>query len=197
MNNSFVNGAICLALVIGLGIGCASTNRKDVETPLGIDEEPVNRVALVPLVRTTPAEVKFAIEDLVEKRLVAGLGRRGIEVLPAGGGAAAPAIDEEEMRGVTAERLRALGPESERFVLVVFLTDYSSRITFGSTCNAEVVGYLVDKHAGSVVWRGKGVGASGQGGLAGMMMKRLNDRGAVETAVAELIASFPKAVARA
>jgi hypothetical protein len=75
--------------------------------------------------------------------------------------------------------------------MVLVLDDVVTKLTFGSTGNAEVSGFLFDKQAGEIVWRDKGIGKVGQGGLLGMAMKAGMDGAAIDAAVGNLIASVP------
>ena len=76
--------------------------------------------------------------------------------------------------------------------MVVCLDDVTSRMTFGSTGNAELSGYLYDKQDGKLVWQDKGIGQAGQGGLAGMMLKGTMKGQALNIATGNLMRSVPK-----
>jgi hypothetical protein len=100
-------------------------------------------------------------------------------------------IAAEDLQSAHALFLKKLGPADARWVMVVCLEDVASKITFGSTGNAEVTGYLFDKDSGTVVWMGKGVGQAGQGGLMGMAMKGMMSSAAIDSAVGNLFGSMP------
>ena len=76
-------------------------------------------------------------------------------------------------------------------MLVVCLDDLASKITFGSTGNAEVSGFLFDKEKGELVWAGKGVGQAGQGGLMGMTMVGMMKGEAIGSALYNLLSGIP------
>jgi hypothetical protein len=88
--------------------------------------------------------------------------------------------------------VKRLGPADSRWVMVVGLDDVHSKITFGSTGNAEVFGFLFDKQDGSVVWKSTGVGQAGQGGLMGMAFKGMMSGAALDNAMANLMSGIPK-----
>ena len=98
---------------------------------------------------------------------------------------------EEDLQNAKPDWARKLGPPEARWVMVVCLGDVISKMTFGSTGNAEVSGYLFDKETGETLWKGHGVGQAGQGGLAGMMIKGAMKSAALEAAVHNLIGSMP------
>lgn len=101
-------------------------------------------------------------------------------------------ITEEDLKEVDAEWVKNLGPSGSRWVIVIALLDARSKLTFGSTGNAEVSGYLFDKKDGSMVWRDKGIGKVGQGGLIGMVLKGMMLGDAIKMATIDLMKSFPK-----
>lgn len=102
-------------------------------------------------------------------------------------------IAEEDLNDAKPEWVKRLGPVDARWVMVIGLADVHSKMTFGSTGNAELTGFLFDKRDGSVVWKGKGVGQAGQGGLLGMAMKGAMSEAAIDSALVNLFSSIPKA----
>jgi hypothetical protein len=101
-------------------------------------------------------------------------------------------IAEEDLNDAKPEWIKRLGPADARWVMVLGLNDVHSKMSFGSTGNAEVVGFLFDKQDGSVLWKGTGIGQAGQGGLLGMAMKGAMSEAAIETAVGNLLNDIPK-----
>jgi hypothetical protein len=82
-------------------------------------------------------------------------------------------------------------PDSPRHVLVFGLIDAYSKLTFGSTGNAEMFGYLIDQERHEVLWSSKAVGQIGAGGLLGMTMKGLMTQSAIQIATQNLVNSIP------
>jgi hypothetical protein len=101
-------------------------------------------------------------------------------------------ILEEDLKTSNPEWIKELGPKDSQYVMVLCLVDVVSKLTFGATANAELAGYLYNKQTGNVVWRDKGVGSTGQGGLIGMATKGLMDEEAIGLALGNLLASIPK-----
>lgn len=98
----------------------------------------------------------------------------------------------EDVEGASPPFVKKLGPSGDRWVMVVFLEDVASKITFGSTGNAELRGYLFDKDRGDLIWKGRGVGQAGQGGLMGMTMKGMMKGEALNAAVSSLLSGVPE-----
>ena len=99
---------------------------------------------------------------------------------------------EDDIREAKPEWIKRLGSPNSRWVVIMCLVDVRTKLTFGSTGNAEIAGYLFDKRENRVAWRDKGVGQVGQGGLIGMVMKSGMDNSAISAALASVMASFPK-----
>jgi hypothetical protein len=76
--------------------------------------------------------------------------------------------------------------------MVLMLVDVATKLTFGSTGNAEVAGFLYNKEAGTIVWRDKGIGQVGQAGLMFMLMKGAMAGSAIDVAMNSLLSSIPK-----
>jgi hypothetical protein len=101
-------------------------------------------------------------------------------------------VSEEDLNDADPEWIATLGPKDSRWALVLCLVDLKTKMTFGSTGNAEVSAYLFDKTERTLVWKDKGVGRAGQGGLIGMVMKAGMDGAALDMAVGNLMGSVPK-----
>ncbi len=101
-------------------------------------------------------------------------------------------ITEEDLQEADTEWVRSVGPPGSRWVMVIALLDAQSKLTFGSTGNAEVSGYLFDRKYGTTVWHDKGLGRVGQGGIIGMFLKGFMLGDAIKLATADLMRSFPE-----
>jgi len=105
--------------------------------------------------------------------------------------AAAAGMTLTELEHADAATIRRLATPVNRWVMVVGLVDVTTALTFGSTGNAEVAGYLFDTEAGVLLWRDRGVGQVGQGGLLGMALIDNMDEAAIATALEKMIAGLP------
>ena len=100
-------------------------------------------------------------------------------------------ISGEDLRAGNAGALAKLGPPDARWVMVFTLEELSRRLTFGSSGNAEITMAIVDRQSKRVVWRDKGVGRAGQGGLIGMAMIGMMGEAALEEAVRPILRKIP------
>lgn len=67
----------------------------------------------------------------------------------------------------------------------------ATKLTFGSTANAEMYAVLYDKKNTSVVWRDKAIGRMGGGGLMGMAFSNVMAEGAISKAARSMMDNFP------
>jgi hypothetical protein len=100
-------------------------------------------------------------------------------------------MNTDDLKEAGADLIAHLSAADDRWVMVLCLDDVSSKITFGSSGNAEMTGFLFDRKAGKLAWTNKGVGQAGQGGLMGMAMKGMMKGEALSDALNRLLASIP------
>jgi hypothetical protein len=119
------------------------------------------------------------------------LRERGYDATLATSGPPPIALRPEVLAVADAETIRHLGPPGARWVMVLCLVDVTTTLTFGSTGNAEIVGFLFDTEKGTRIWRDRGLGQVGQGSLVGMALLPLMDDEAIHAALNHLMASLP------
>jgi len=100
-------------------------------------------------------------------------------------------ISSDALESPTKEFITSLKPASSNLVLIFVLEDSTSKMTFGSSGNAEMSGYLFDKVDANLIWRDKEVAQVGQGGLAGMLIKKWMEEGAVQQAAMKVLQTLP------
>lgn len=189
--------SIALGSVLALVLlaGCASVSRRTPRELAEPQEDPVERIRVLPLIVATPAEVPPKVFKTHVTITGTVLKRRHVEAVLPDTSDRGPELDEETLKELAGEKLCALAPEGDRFVLVAFLTDFAGKLTFGTTGTADVSGYLVDRRAGKLVWHGRGVGKVGQGGLIGMMIGKTNAAAdATMQALATMLQAMPVTV---
>jgi hypothetical protein len=120
------------------------------------------------------------------------LRKRNYVAYPNDNAGTAGEIAEEDLNDAKLEWVKRLGPPEARWVMIIGLNDVHSKMSFGSTGNAEMFGVLFDKRDGSVVWKKTALGKQGQGGLIGMAAKGAMAESAAETAVTNLLDDIPK-----
>jgi hypothetical protein len=175
-----------------LTIDCLADKPKKPPTEMEILFATFEKIVVLPAVDSRVGEkASVKLEDIQKEVLKLLKKKNYVAEAPANSGAASEFV-EEDLKEAKPEWVKKLGPAEARWVLVVCLGDVTSKMTFGSTGNAEVSGYLYDKQDGKLIWKEKGVGQAGQGGLAGMMMKGAMKSAALNSAIYNLMSSVPK-----
>jgi hypothetical protein len=100
-------------------------------------------------------------------------------------------LTEDDLSSEDASWIKQIGPPNSKWILLMGLLDHSTKLTFGTTSNAEVTGYLFSKDDGKILWHQKGIGKSGQGGIAGMLMGPMVNVESIGYAATNLISNFP------
>ncbi len=149
-------------------------------------------IILPPVDLRVDKKINVNLERQIRKASERAIVKKGYNVTTSEDFGADNQILEEDLKTSNSDWIKQLGPTNSRYVMVLCLVDVVSKLTFGSTANAEVAGYLYDKESGNIIWRDKGVGKTGQGGLIGMATKGLMDEDAIALALNNLLASIPK-----
>lgn len=100
----------------------------------------------------------------------------------------------EEISEMDVSELSMLGPSNSDFLLLVYVEDVSSTYAvISSTFKIETAATLIDRKGRSSLWRDKGVGSSGSGGLiTSVLMKGLNRSFAISNSLDAMLSTFPE-----
>ena len=143
--------------------------------------------------------VDARIDTSIAVELATQLGEDALPILrargyPAALGAAGPSaqgLGVDALAVADAATIRGLGPPGARWVMVLALVDVTTSMGLGSSGNAELAGFLFDTQAGRLIWRDRGLGQVGQGGLLGFTLVAVMDEEAISAALKHLLASLP------
>lgn len=101
-------------------------------------------------------------------------------------------ITPEDLDYMDSSWIADLGPEDERYVMLLVLEDIAKKKTFGSAFGSICSGYLLDHETGEAIWQSQQTGTAGQGGLLGMAMGPAMRGGAFEACASNLMKELPK-----
>ncbi len=183
-----------VTLTLGLIVGCVQA---PVKKAILLDSEfQPSAIESITMLPTVDARLEHAVEVDLQVQLNESarelLKGKGYVVQMDDSNGSVGEVTKDDLKSAEPEFIKELGPSDARWVMVLVLDDVTTRLTFGSTGNADVSGYMFDKQSAETVWRDKGIGKAGQGGLIGMMMKGSMGSAAVNSAVNNLMASIPK-----
>ena len=180
--------ALILAILLTSQIAMAKKTKEPPDPRLMA----IDSVTVVPIVDLRPGQKDSANLAKLQKVVASSMKRRGYPPVMADSSGDSGQIAEEDLLDAKPSWIQRLGPPSSRWVMVVCLHDVHSKLTFGSTGNAEMSAYLFDKEKPELLWSGKSVGRAGQGGLLGMTMKGAMKSAAMSSAVVALVSQLPK-----
>jgi hypothetical protein len=179
------------ALLSALMSGCATTKPADFVLA-GFDSNSINSIAVLPVLdHRIDQSQRLDLDAWVLPRAEGFLKKKGYSYTIERNRSLIANISRDDLASPSRDFIASLPPASARWVLILVLDDSSSKLTFGSTGNAEMSGYIFDKDKGKLTWRNKELGRVGQGGLIGMMMKGLMERSAIEQATIQMFQTLP------
>lgn len=185
-------GFLSVVLVSVLA-GCAAKLKPAVYLDSGFKPESIGQIVMLPAVDARiDKEVEVNLEDQLRGAAAKVLKGKGYDVVLTSAPSETAELTDDDLRAADTALIKRLGPPAARWVMVVILVDVKTKLVFGSTGNAEVAGFLYDKGNSTLVWRDKGIGQAGQGGLVGMLLKGAMDEMAISGAVNHLLASIPE-----
>lgn len=182
-------------IVFSLLSGCASPPLKEaIHRAPEFQSEPLNKVTLLPVIDSRlDREESVDLDDQLRDPIKEILEDKGYIVTVSNDRNAISNITEEDLKSDDPMIIKQLSSScSTRRLMVVQLIDVSTEMTFGSTGVAEIAGFAYDKELEKMIWRDKGIGKAGQGGLIGMMMISSMDGAAIDAAIRNLMASIPE-----
>jgi hypothetical protein len=191
--NGLLRGILvaCFILVAVSMSGCATTKPADFVMD-GFDSAAVDSLAVLPVLdHRIDKKKQLKLDDWVMPIAKRSLKKLGYAYSLEKDRSVLLGISQDDLEAPTNDFIASLPPSNARWILILSLEDSTSKMTFGSTGNAEMSGYLFDKEIGQITWRNKEVGQAGQGGLIGMTMKGLMERSAIEMAAGQMFQALP------
>ena len=183
--------ALTLAFLVAFVLGCATTKPADFVQD-GFDCNAIESLTVLPVLDHRIDQSKqLDLDDWVLPIAESSLKDRGYPCAVQRDRSLISEISRDAIEAPTKNFIEDLPPASSRWILVLALNDSSSNLTFGSTGNAEMTGYLFDKKNGQLTWRNKELGKVGQGGLIGMAMIGIMERSAIESAAMQMFQTLP------
>jgi hypothetical protein len=148
-------------------------------------------LTVLPVIDNTGGNKKIDCEK-VRRNVMKMLAKRRYVPLPGGDASALRGLNDEDLKTADAALVKRLVPEGERWALLVYVGDVASKTTFGSSANAQIFGFLFDRQNGKLAWKDVGTGKAASGGLLGMMLKGEVTSEAVQMAMFNMLAAYPR-----
>ena len=180
-------------IVLLMLAGCAASIKQGIYRAPDFRSLAINELVILPTVDLRiDKRIKVNLEKQIRGAAAKILKNKGYHVTVSDSLVDTEQFIDGDLRTADAKWIKRLCPAGSRYIMVLCLVDVATKLTFGSTGNAELAGYMYDKKAGIVIWRDKGIGQTGSGGLVGMAMKAGMDEQAISIALDNLLASIPE-----
>lgn len=185
-------GSFNLLLLFVLA-GCAPSLKQGIYLSPDFQKSTITELEILPAVDSRiDKKIEVDFQKKIREAAAKILKKKGYKVQMSDDIGDVGQIKDEDLKAADSQWIKRLGPAGSRYVMVLCLIDVTTKLTFGSTGNAELAGYLYDKEAGIIIWRDKGIGRAGQGGLIGMAVKGSMGNEAILASLKNLFASIPK-----
>lgn len=177
--------------------GCVTTPKVPIHLDPAFSERQIDSITLLPVVDVRK-DKSFDIDmSKIRDRIRRILEKRGYMVSAPSAFAAEAQPTPDEISEMSVAELSELGSPSSKALLFIFLEDISSSyVVLGYTFKIEASASLIDKESRSLLWRDKGIGTSGQGGLISGLMQGLNRSEAISICINTMLESFPRRFGR-
>ena len=189
-----VGRLVLIASVLVFPAGCAT-----IQPPLQLDpmfaQRGIRSIALLPIVdRRKDRSAALDVEYEVGVRARKALEKKGYQMLEAAGPASGDAIGMARLLDADLNYLVSLNPPDADAVIAIYVDDsLSSYKVLSYAFKVEALGVMVSKRLNAELWRAKGIGNAGQGGLISGVLQGLNRSEAWDACVYGMLSSIPKA----
>ncbi|HUU46830.1 MAG TPA: hypothetical protein VM118_13960 [Acidobacteriota bacterium] len=186
-------GLVSAAMLIQCAAG-TKTAKIPIFADPGLFTLNIRTVTLLPVIdqridKSHGINLEADIGNKVEKELI----KKRLTVIRAGAFSDTLDISNDEVAEMEPRELAILGSSETQYMLVVYLNDASGKTALGYSFKIETTAILLNRQAANMLWKDKGVGSQGQGGLYGCLISGMVRGDAIRGCVAGMLASFPPA----
>jgi hypothetical protein len=165
--------------------------------PIFVDPNLANmqfdNVTLLPVVdRRVDKSYELNLEGSIGDRVAKRLNKKGYAVDRPGAFSDTIQITPEEIAEMEPYELSTLGGGNSEYLFISYLDDASSKTALGYTFKMEATGILINRQNGAMLWKDKGIGSQGQGGMLGCMMSGVVKGEAMDACIDRMMATFPE-----
>jgi hypothetical protein len=153
----------------------------------------MRRIAVLPVIDSRGDKTTKLDIAKIHKNVMGRLARRRYEPTASDEGVAAiQGWTEDDFKKADTDIIKRIGPENERWTLVICVSDFKSKFRIGVSVTAQVYGFLFDKQRGRIAWSDVGSGYDKKGGvLEGAMSIAEAKDTAIISAFSKMFEAFP------
>jgi hypothetical protein len=164
---------------------------KDI-TPITYPFSEMRRIAVLPVVNGSGEEkIKYSPKK-VRKYAMKMLKNLRYEPFESNDEAVLKGLMAEDLKNADKALIDRVVPPNERWALIVCVGDVSSKLGLGSSANAQIYSFLVDKERSKIAWWDEASAYYSSGGLIGMLEKGAVKNAAIQWALYLSLEAFPK-----
>ena len=186
--------SIAFVLMVFCVSGCSTVQKMPIKLDPNFSNKGVNTIILMPVVDRRPeksAKINFDKEILAPSKKI--LEKKGYAVTISDKYSEDSNISSEQVAEMTAEELSALGPKGAGALLFIYIEDIMDNyVVLAYTFKIEATGSLIYKQERSELWRDKGIGSYGQGGLMSGVTSGMDRNVALSQCLESMLVSLPK-----
>lgn len=179
-------------LLASFFMGCAPATKIPIHMDSDLVDMNIEVITLLPIVdRRVDKSYDLNLEKKIGKKVEKMMGKKGYIIERPGAFSDTKDIPNDEIAEMEPRELAILGASDTEFIMVAFLDDASAKTALGYSFKCEVTAVLINKQNGNLIWKDKGIGSQGQGGLIGCLMSSAVKDEAIAACIKSMLLSFP------
>ena len=186
--------SISIVLMAFCVSGCSTVQKIPIKLDPNFSNKGIDTIVLMPVVDRRPeksAKLNFENEILLPSKKI--LEAKGYTVVMPDKYSKDSNISSDQVAEMTTEELSALGPKGATAILFIYIEDVmDSYVVMAYTFKIEATGSLIYKQERSELWRDKGIGSYGQGGLMSGVTSGMDRGVALSQCLESMLVTLPK-----
>ncbi len=193
-SKSIYGRLVVIGCVLVIFSGCAAAPpRVPIKLDPSFSEMGIQTVALLPVIdRRVDKSYEIDLDKEIRNQAKKTLEKKGYAVLMPDTFAEGKAVELAEVVEMEVNDLALLGPRDARVIVLIYLEDIlSSYKVLSYAFKIEATASMVSQEKQVELWRDKGIGRSGQGGLISGLTKGLDKSSAINTCINSMFYTLP------
>lgn len=189
--------AVCAVLcVFAFAVlnGCSTVPKMPIKLDPNFASKGIDTIVLMPIVdRRIDKKCKVDFEKTLRMPAKKILARKGYNVIMPAAFNDGGTITADNVGEMNVSELSNLGPANERAILVIYVDDVLDEyVVVAYSYKIEATGSLIEKKERVELWRDKGIGKSGQGGLISGPLSFVYQCEANDMCLNDMLCTLPK-----
>jgi len=173
--------------------GCSTVQKIPIKLDPHFKEKGINTIVLMPVIdRRVDKKAQFDFEKDLRIPAKKILEKKGYEVIAPDYFSDNNDITSEQVADMNISELCELGPKNAKALLCIYVEDIlDDYVVLAYTFKIEATGSLIEKTEKLELWRDKGIGAYGQGGLISGVLSGMYKQTAVSQCLDGMLVTLP------